>query len=199
MLNTICLTHSIWKTSSITLNGAQRHHFCFPAYVICHAGRCYHCLQNIFHLLENSSFFLLCCVFFFFFFFRKLKLTHFSWILSISRFFLKFLWSLMVCAVLNLVNLIFAIIFSYNSVIRHNTYWCQFFLWNKMSKCLVTFAPFLLSAIFCFFIQVTVSLKKVLKQSVKFVSSFKAALMKLSFPVDSMFWSSLCLLKKPPI
>ena len=152
MLNTICLTHSIWKMSSITINGAQRHHFCFPAYMIWHAGRCYHCVQNIFHLLENSSFFFFCVVSFSFFFSRKLKLTHFSWILSISRFSLKFLWSLMVCAVLNLVNLIFAIIFSYNSVIRHNTYRCQFFLWNKISKCLVTFAPFLLSAIFFAFL-----------------------------------------------
>ena len=146
MLNTICLTHSIWKTSSITINGAQRHHFSFPAYMIWHTGRRYHCVQNIFRLLENSSFFsFVLCLFPFFW---KLKLTHFSRILSICRFFLKFLWSLMVCALLNLVNLIFAIIFSHNSVIGHNTYWCQFYLWNKMSKCLVTFAPFLLSAIF---------------------------------------------------
>ena len=153
MLNTICLTHSIWKTSSITINGAQRHHFCFTAYMIWHTGKCYHCVQNVFHLLENSNFFsFVLCLFPFFFFFQKLKLTYFSWILSISRFFLKFLWSLMVCAVLNLVNLIFAIIFSYDSVIRHNTYWCQFFLWNKISKCLVTFAPFLLPAIFFAFL-----------------------------------------------
>ena len=51
MLNTICLTHSIWKTSIITINVKQRHHFCFPANMIWHTGRCYHCVQNIFHLL----------------------------------------------------------------------------------------------------------------------------------------------------
>ena len=56
MLNTICLTHSIWKTSFITINGAQRHHFCFLAYMTWHTVRCYHCVQNIFNLLENSFF-----------------------------------------------------------------------------------------------------------------------------------------------
>ena len=55
-LNTICLTHSIWKTSFITINGAQRHHFCFLAYMTWHTVRYYHCVQNIFHLLENSFF-----------------------------------------------------------------------------------------------------------------------------------------------
>ena len=71
MLNTICLTHSVWKMSFIAINMAQSHHFCFPAYIIWHTGRCYHCVQNIFYLLENSIFFL-CLVSFSFFFFYTL-------------------------------------------------------------------------------------------------------------------------------
>ena len=149
MLNTRCLTHSIWKTSFITIHGAQRHHFCFPAYMIWNTGRCYHCLQNIFHMLENSIFFLVSCVFFLFFFFLKIKVSTFSRFLSIFRVFLKFLWILMVCRVLNLVNLIFAIIFSHDSVIRHNTYWCQFFSLNENVQVLRHFC--LLSAIFFLF------------------------------------------------
>ena len=75
MLNTICLTHSVWKMSFIAINMAQSHHFCFPAYIIWHTGRCYHCVQNIFYLLENSIFFL-CLVSFsiFFFFFLKINI-----------------------------------------------------------------------------------------------------------------------------
>ena len=102
MLNTICLTHSVWKMSFIAINMAQSHHFCFPAYIIWHTGRCYHCVQNIFYLLENSIFFLCLVSFsFFFFFFWKLTFTHFPRFLSISRFFLKFLCIFMVRAVLN--------------------------------------------------------------------------------------------------
>ena len=80
MLNTICLTHSIWKTSFITINGAQRHHFCFLAYMTWHTVRCYHCVQNIFHLLENS--FLCVCVFFLFFF---LKLSFWSYLKKYTK------------------------------------------------------------------------------------------------------------------
>ena len=140
--------------------------------------------------------------FFFFFFFENQSLHNspgFYLFLGFSWNFFGFSWSVQFCAVLNLVNLIFAIIFSHNSVIRHSTYWCQFFfseikfpsawLLSRLSSCLL---------FFCFFIQVTVSPKKMHKQSVTFVTSFKAVLMKLSFPVDSMFWSSLCMLKKPP-
>ena len=112
-----------------------------------------------FYLLENSIFFscVLCLFpsFFFFFFFENQSLHNspgFYLFLGFSWNFFGFSWSVQFCAVLNLVNLIFAIIFSHNSVIRHNTYWCQFFfseikfpsawLLSHLSSCLLFFLLF---------------------------------------------------------